>query len=207
MIGRLVCFVIGCLCLTATCFADIGPGPRLRYGDRDSDGRIVIDLDDAVVNGDPRERSRPLPLRIEKDAASPHHRIVIPAAVLAAMRNEAEESASDVRNPSSRSIFAAVALSAAAALGLVAYRRGRTWKVAAVLACGIAAAEAIHVPLHDVARADIPAGVFGRERRRPETAVPKAVMLGQGTSVIVEVTRDGQKDVVLIVGDPQGREE
>jgi predicted cobalt transporter CbtA len=86
------------------------------------------------------QRSAPLPLRLEEDEASPVHRIVIPAAVLAKLAGMPLRSTSDTAAATIRSVVAGIALSVAVGCGLVAFRRGRPIRIAAVVLIGLALA-------------------------------------------------------------------
>jgi hypothetical protein len=174
-----------CLCLTTTALAD---------------GAAADELPAAV----PPQRSDPVALQIVEDAGSPTHRIVIPKAVLAKLAGgvpgvEAIGSASPAR-----SIVAALALSAAVACGLVAFRRGRPGRLATLVVCGLSLAGAGALLGGGPALADLaaPDGSPRRPRPRPRPVVhvPESVTLAQGGKVILEIGEAGGDAVIFVVG-------
>ena len=144
----------------------------------------------------------PMALRIAEDATSPVHRIVIPKAVLAKLAGDLPDAGSMAAATPTRSIMAALAVSAAVACGLVAFRRGRADRLAAVLICGLSLDGAGAVLLGEPAFADL--ALPGQEPRRPRpqpvVTEPESVTLAQGGRVILEVGGADGDAVVLIVG-------
>jgi len=172
-----------CLCLTTTALAD---------------GAAADELPAAA----PPQRSEPLALQIVEDAGSPTHRIVIPKAVLAKLAGgvpgvDAIGSASPAR-----SIVAALALSAAVACGLVAFRRGRSGRIAALVVGGLSLASAAALVGGGPALADLaaPDGSPRRARPQPVMHVPESVTLAQGGKVILEIGEAGGDAVIFVVG-------
>ena len=144
--------------------------------------------------------SDPLPLRLEQDAKAPTHRIVIPRAVLAKLAGDLPGAAHVATATPARSIVAALALSAAVAFGLVASRRGRPGRLAAVVLCGLAVTGAAGLLAGNLALADLAVpGQPRGPRPRPRPAGPASVTLAQGGTVILEIAADGEQ-VVLVVG-------
>lgn len=168
-----------CLCLSTTAFADLAapdsPGPRLRQA---------------------------VPLRIAENAEAEVHRIVIPKAVLAKLAGDLPDAGSIAAATPTRSIVAALAVSAAVACGLVAFRRSRADRLAAVVICGLSLAGAGAVLLGEPAFADL--ALPGQEPRRPRpqpvVTEPESVTLAQGGRVILEVGAADGDAVVLVVG-------
>lgn len=136
------------------------------------------------------ERSKPVPLRIEEDADAPTHRIVIPEAVLATLAGNVPGAAPVASTTPARGIVAAVALSAAAACGLVAFGRGRPGRIAAAVICGLSLAAAGALLVGGPALANIAAPKAERQPTQPQPLArgPKAVTLVQGGMVTLEVT-------------------
>lgn len=166
--------------------------------------------DRAAADATPPQQSKPLALRVAEDPDARVHRIVIPQAVLADLAGDVPiatiASASTIR-----SMVAAVALSAAVACGLVAFRRGRPGRLAAVVLCGLSVAGAGHLlvggtALADVAVPDGPGVPGGPRRPRPRPFVdgPESVTLAQGGRVILEIGEVGGDAVVLVVGTRAG---
>lgn len=179
-----------CLCLPATVLAD----------------RAAPDeLPTAVAP----QRSEPLALVVVEEAEAPTHRIVIPQAVLAKLAGDLPGVDTVASATPARSIVAALALSAAVACGLVAFRRGRADRLAAVLLCGLSLAGAGALLAGGPALADIPAfdGPSPRPRPRPFAGRPESVTLAQGGKVILEIGEDGNEAVVLVVGKPAAKSE
>lgn len=150
------------------------------------------------------QRSAPLPLTVEEDAAAPVHRIVIPKAVLAKLAGDPTDSSSIASARNGRSIVAALALSAAVACGLVVARRGRPGRLAAGLIIGLVTAGAAGLlpgitALADRAAANAPPP---RAESRPAADRPESVVIAQGAKVILEVAEGGDEAVVIVVGKP-----
>jgi hypothetical protein len=155
----------------------------------------------AVPVAEKMDRSEPLPLRLERDAESPTHRIVIPKAVLAKLAGDLPGADPIASVTPARSIAAALALSAAVAVGLVASRRGRPGRLAAVVLCGLAATGAGGLLTGNLAFADLAApGQPRGSRPRPAAAAPAFVTLAQGGKVILEIGEAGGDAVILVVG-------
>lgn len=95
---------------------------------------------DEIPAAVPPQRSEPVALQISEDAKAGVHRIVIPKAVLAKLAGDLPWTNPVVSATPTRSIIAALAASAAVACGLVAFRRGRADRLAAVVLCGLALA-------------------------------------------------------------------
>jgi len=93
-----------------------------------------------------------VPLQIEAEAAESHHGRVIPAALLTERAGDPAVSGEPSSSSSTRGIIATLAPSVAVALGLIAFRRGRASRLAAVIACGVVVAGAAGLPDCDVAR-------------------------------------------------------
>ena len=174
-----------CVCLTTTALAD----------------RAASDELPAAA---PPPRSEPVALRIMEDDRSATHRIVIPKAVLAKLAGDLPGAVPIAAVTPTRSMVAAIALSAAVACGLVAFRRGRPGRLAAVVLCGLALAGAGALLGGDPAFADLaaPDGSPRRPRPRPFAAGPESVTLARGSKVILEIGDAGTEDVVLFVGKP-----
>jgi hypothetical protein len=182
--------VAACLCLPTTVRADGLPvAPPLLGGE--------------AASAQDEQRSAPLPLRLEEDEASPVHRIVIPAAVLAKLAGMPLRSTSDTAAATIRSVVAGIALSVAVGCGLVAFRRGRPIRIAAVVLIGLALAGGGGVCRLAPAHADmLPDALFsGRTRpRNPRAEVIDVATLRQGGKVIVELSQDKDGEVVFVVG-------
>jgi len=147
------------------------------------------------------DRSEPLPLRLERDAESPTHRIVIPKAVLVKLAGGVLGADPIASATPARSIMAALALSAAVAFGLVASRRGRPGRLAAVVLCGLAVTGAGGLLTGNLALADLAApGQPRGARPRPAAKAPASVTLAQGGKVILEIGEAGGDAVILVVG-------
>jgi hypothetical protein len=159
---------------------------------------------DALPDAAPPQRSEPLPLIVAEDAEAPTHRLVIPKAVLAKLAGDLPGAVPIAAVTPTRSMVAAIALSAAVACGLVAFRRGRPGRLAAVVLCGLALAGAGALLGGDPAFADLaaPDGSPRRPRPRPFAAGPESVTLARGSKVILEIGDAGTEDVVLFVGKP-----
>jgi len=168
-----------CLCLSTTAFAD-----------------------KAAPDSPAARRRQAVPLRIAEHAEAEVHRIVIPKAVLAELAGDLPDAGSITAATPTRSIVAALAVSAAVACGLVAFRRGRADRLAAVLICGLSLAGAGAVLLGEPAFADL--ALPGQEPRRPRpqpvVTEPESVTLAQGGRVILEVGAADGDAVVLVVG-------
>lgn len=199
---------ISWLCLASTCLADLRyrhfQAPAAPAAEEPAELTFVDDGEDTAGRS-----SAPVPLQIEVDAAASHHRLVIPAALLTERAGDAAVSGEPSSISSTRGIIAALALSAAVALGLIAFRRGRASRLAAVIACGVVAAGAAGLPDCDVARADVPGPLFFERpvRQRPTTVAPRSVTLAQGGKVIVEITAGDEEHVVFVVGNARNRTE
>lgn len=157
----------------------------------------------------PAQRSAPLPLTVEEDAAAPVHRIVIPKAVLAKLAGDPTDSSSIASARNGRSIVAALALSAAVACGLVVARRGRPGRLAAALIIGLVTAGAAGLfpgttTLADRAAANVPPP---RAEARPAADRPESVVIAQGAKVILEIAEGGDEAVVIVVGKPPAAKE
>jgi hypothetical protein len=188
-----------CLCLPLAVLADEAPA----------------DIP-AIEPAAPTETSAPLPLRLERDAKAPTHRIVIPTAVLAKLAGELPGAAHIASITPVRSIVAAVALAAAVACGLVVSRRGRPGRLAAAVLWTITLtgtgalllggpALADRAPSGPPRPADVDAQEFleivaASKPRRPAADAPASVTLAQGGKVVIEIAADGE-DVVLVVGE------
>ena len=184
--------VAGLLCYASAASADI-PAP------------------DKPLPAPPAQRSAPLPLTVEEDATTPVHRIVIPKAVLAKLAANQPDGRGDypggqvgAASPT-RSIVAALALSAAVACGLVVARRGRPGRLAAGLIIGLVTAGAAGLlpgttTLADRAAANAPPP---RAESRPAADRPESVVIAQGAKVILEIAEGGAEAVVIFVGKPQ----
>ena len=122
-----------CLCLSTTAFAD------------------TAFADIPPPDSPAAQRRQAVPLRIAEDAEAEVHRIVIPKAVLAKLAGDLPDAGSIAAATPTRSIVAARAVSAAVACGLVAFRRGRADRLAAVLICGLSLAGAGAVLLGELA--------------------------------------------------------
>jgi hypothetical protein len=173
-----------CLCLSTTAFADTA------FADIPPPDSPAARLRQAV------------PLRITEHAEAEVHRIVIPKAVLAKLAGDLPDAGSIAAATPTRSIVAAVAVSAAVACGLVAFRRGRADRLAAVVICGLSLAGAGAVLLGEPAFADkaLPGQEPRRPRPQPVVTEPESVTLAQGGSVILEVGAADGDAVVLVVG-------
>lgn len=181
-----------CLCLSTTAFAD------------------TAFTDTAAPDSPAARRRQAVPLRIAEHAEAEVHRIVIPKAVLAKLAGDLPDAGSIAAATPTRSIVAALAVSAAVACGLVAFRRGRADRLAAVVICGLSLAGTGAVLLGEPAFADGALPGQGpraehhdqRFRPRPQPVVtqPESVTLVQGGSVILEVGAADGDAVVLVVG-------
>lgn len=173
-----------CLCLSTTAFAD------------------TAFADIPPPDSPAARRRQAVPLRITEHAEAEVHRIVIPKAVLAKLAGDLPDAGSIAAATPTRSIVAALAVSAAVACGLVAFRRGRVDRLAAVVICGLSLAGAGAVLLGEPAFADL--ALPGQEPRRPRpqpvVTEPESVTLAQGGSVILEVGAADGDAVVLVVG-------
>lgn len=146
-------------------------------------------------------RSAPLPLRIDRDRRAQHHRLVIPAHVLAAL-GKAKSGDTTTSSTQFRSIVAAVALSAAVAAGLVIGRsRQRTSGQRRLLAlCGLVSLAAVAFAASPVFADLLPPG----GGPRPPRAVPPGRdgdaddMPAAGT-IVLEIAPEGD-EIVLFVG-------
>jgi hypothetical protein len=172
-----------CLCLTTTALAD----------------RAASDELPAAA---PPPRSEPVALRIVEDGGSATHRIVIPKAVLAKIAGGVPSADPIVSATPARSIVAALALSAAVACGLVAFRRGRPGRVAMLVVGGLSLAAVAALLGGGPALADLaaPDGSPRRPRPRPAVHVPESVTLAQGGKVVLEIGEAGGDAVILVVG-------
>ncbi len=173
-----------CLCLSTTAFAD------------------TAFADIAAPDSPAPQRRQAVPLRIAEHAEAEVHRIVIPKAVLAKLAGDLPDAGSIAAATPTRSIVAALAVSAAVACGLVAFRRGRADRLAAVVICGLSLAGAGAVLLGEPAFADraLPGQEPRRPRPQPVVTEPESVTLAQGGSVILEVGAADGDAVVLVVG-------
>ena len=173
-----------CVCFSTTAFAD------------------TAFADIPAPDSPAARRRQAVPLRIEEHAAAEVHRIVIPKAVLAKLAGDLPDAGSIAAATPTRSIVAALAVSAAVACGLVAFRRGRADRLAAVVICGLSLAGAGAVLLGGPAFADL--ALPGQEPRRPRpqpvVTEPESVTLAQGGRVILEVGAADGDAVVLVVG-------
>ena len=175
----------------------------------------------APPNPLPNKQAQPVPLVVKQDAESPVHRIILPANVVAALAGLAPADrdgsmiASTTATPiPTRSIAAAVAMSAAVACGLVAWRRNRSSRTAAVVAGGLAAVAGCGLLAFGPALADAPAP--DRPLPRPKVKStpapvpdekPVSFTLANGGKVIVEVANVDPGPpacVVLIIGAAAG---
>lgn len=101
-----------------------------------------------------------------------------------------------------RSVVAGLALSLAVGCGLLAFRRGRPTRTAAVVLIGLSLAGGGGACLLSTARADIPSfPPPERPRSRgPRLEVIDVATLRQGGRVLVELTADEDDEVVFVVG-------
>jgi hypothetical protein len=177
------------MCLSTAALADRAPADEIPA---------------AVPVAEKMDRSEPLPLRLKRDAESPTHRIVIPKAVLAKLAGGVLGADPIASVTPARSIVAALALSAAVAFGLVAFRRGRPGRLAAIVICGLAVTGTGAMLLGGPALADAPPHPLPpalREIfRRPAAEAPASVTLAQGGKVILEIGEAGGDAVILVVG-------
>lgn len=159
---------------------------------------------DALPDAAPPQRSEPLALVIaeDEDPETHTHRLVIPKAVLARLAGDLPDAAAIAAATPTRSIVAALALSAAVACGLLAFRSGRPGRLAAALLCGLALAGAGTLLDGGPVLADlaVPGGPPRQPRPRPFAGRPESVTLAQGGKVILEIGEDGNEAVVLVVG-------
>ncbi|MFN9369715.1 MAG: hypothetical protein ACK6CT_13285 [Planctomycetia bacterium] len=159
----------------------------------------------------PAQRSAPLPLTVEEDAATPVHRIVIPKAVLAKLAGDVPDASTIASASHGRSSVAALALSAAVACGLVASRCGRPGRLAAGVIVGLVAAGAARlipgIPARaDRAAANVPPPRVGRPVAPvPDAARPDSVVVAQGAKVVLEIAPEGAEAIVLVVGKAAGK--
>jgi hypothetical protein len=183
---RHAAIALACLCLPLTILA----------GASRADIRVPDDL-------------RPEPgleatLRVGEDAEQAGHVLRIPRHLLEKLAEQGPAAGGSTATPGrTRSIVAGIALSAAVACGLVAFRRRAARTAAAALVC-LAVAGAVVAP----AVADLP--VPGGDRRpRPRPAPPAApprpigapeaaIRVADGIVVVVEAT-DG-RELELVVG-------
>lgn len=187
---KLVLVAAACLCLPATGHADALPfDPRL-------------DVDESAIEEDERI-SPPLPLRLEADADSPAHRIVIPAAVLAKLAAVPPRAGQRMSMSTTRSVAAGIALSAAVGCGFVTYRRGRAARIAALLLMGVTVA-GVGGALVSPVWADIPPGLPPglRSVPTPRREAVEVVTLRQGGKVILELAEADDETIVIVVGKP-----
>lgn len=184
---KLILAAAACFCLPATGRADVLPfAPRLDVGE------LAIEEDE--------KSTPPLPLRLEADDDSPTHRIVIPAAVLATLADVPLRARRTTSVSTTRSVAAGIALSAAVAVGFVAYRRGRATRIAAVMLISAAVAGAGGACISS-AWADIPPGMWRKPRLpQPRTEVVDVVTLRQGAKVILELAEADDETIVVVVG-------
>lgn len=164
-----------------------------------------LGLADELPAALPPQRSAPLPLTVEEDAAAPVHRIVIPKAVLAKLAGDFPDAGAIASASPARSIVAALALSAAVACGLVASRQGRPGRLAAAMVIGLFAAGtagavvyADRGPPPSFARRPIRVEPPGAER--PAGERPESVVLAQGGTVVLEIAAAGEEAIVIVVG-------
>ncbi len=187
--GLRAAIAANCMCLSTAALADRAPADEIPA---------------AVPVAEKMDRSEPLPLRLKRDAESPTHRIVIPKAVLAKLAGGVLGADPIASVTPARSIVAALALSAAVAFGLVAFRRGRPGRLAAIVICGLAVTGTGAMLLGGPALADAPPHPLPpalREIfRRPAAEAPASVTLAQGGTVILEIGEAGGDAVILVVG-------
>ncbi len=184
--GLRAAIAANCMCMATAALADRAPADEIPA---------------AVPVAEKMDRSEPLPLRLERDAESPTHRIVIPKAVLAKLAGGVLGADPIASVTPARSIVAALALSAAVAFGLVAFRRGRPGRLAAVVLCGLAVTGAGGLLTGNLAFADLAApGQPRGSRPRPAAEAPASVTLAQGGKVILEIGEAGGDAVILVVG-------
>lgn len=141
-------------------------------------------------------------LRVREEAERPAHVLRIPRHLLAALAERgAADGGSSALPGRTRSIVAGIALSAAVACGLVAFRRRAARGTVAALLC-----LAVAVAMMGPALADIPVPGGGRSRPRPvrPTAPPRpidapeaAVRVADGITVVIEATDGGELELVL----------
>jgi len=187
------------LAVAAACVGLVTPGYADVLPNRLFVPRQGLDLD----RDDEAQEAAPLPLRIAADADAATHRIVIPAALIADLadvplraRRVSEAAAT------TRSVVAGLALSLAVGCGLLAFRRGRPTRTAAVVLIGLSLAGGGGACLLSTARADIPS-FPAPERPRPRgprLEVIDVATLRQGGRVLVELTADEDDEVVFVVG-------
>jgi hypothetical protein len=159
-------------------------------------------LADGIPADVPPQRSEPVALRIVEDATSQVHRIVIPRAEFAKLAGDLPSGDPVASAPSIRSIMAALAVSAAVACGLVAFRRGRADRLAAVVLCGLSLAGVGASLAGGSALADlaVPDELSRSPRPRSVVADPDSVTLTQGGKVILEIAEEGEEAIVIVVG-------
>lgn len=148
------------------------------------------------------ERPLEATLRVREETERPAHVLRIPRHLLAALAERGADDGGSTAIPGrTRSIVAGIALSAAVACGLVAFRRRAARGTAAALLC-LAVAGAMMGP----ALADLPVPGGGRSRPRPvrPTAPPRpidapeaAVRVADGITVILETTDGGELELVV----------
>jgi hypothetical protein len=146
-------------------------------------------------------RSAPLPLRIDRDRRAQHHRLVIPAHVLAAL-GKAKSGDTTTSSTQFRSIVAAVALSAAIAAGLVIGRSrqrtsGQRWLLAL---CGLVSLAAVAFAASP-AFADLlpPGGGPRAPRPAPPVRDGDADDMPAAGTIVLEIAPEGD-EIVLFVG-------
>ncbi len=152
----------------------------------------------------PTQRSAPLALTIAEDAATPVHRIVIPKAVLATLAGDLPDASTIASASPTRSIVAALAVSAAVACGLVASRRGRPGRLAAGVIVGLMAAgllPGIGASADQAPANAPPRPIVGRPIAPPaEAGGADAVVVAHGSKMLLEIAPDDAEAIVLVVG-------
>ncbi len=146
-------------------------------------------------------RSELLPFQVDRDSSAPIHRILIPPAALAKLAGVVGEVDGVVVVGRSRSIVAALALSASVAFGFVACRRGRAGRRAAGVAGVLAIACVSGLLANGPASADVPPPTefprvpsFDPKPRQPEGRK------GGDERVVLEAKDSDDEAVVLVVG-------
>ena len=180
--------LVGCVAagfaLATTGVADVLPEPR----------SIDVGGLQADVRGN---RARPVELHVEEDRTAASHRLRIPAAVLAQLAGGGRPATGVAGTDTIRSVVAGVALAAAVGCGFVAYRRGRSARLATVAICGLAAAGSGGFFAARVS-ADIPPGMPPLSQDEVLRRILQEV--GSAGKVIVETAPAGLDEIVLVIG-------